>query len=132
MGSSPTAGSISSPQNESNVQSVKTSWQQSGLVLVCEKCYKERIPDESPEAARRIGDFNLRDWLKAELKAHGQWGPIRVVGTSCLDVCAKESVTVAIEKDGEPAQVLVLDPVDERDDLYRLIVETMGQKSPAP
>jgi predicted metal-binding protein len=111
------------------VQPVKTKWQQSGLVLVCEKCYKERIPDESPETAQRIGDFNLRDWLKAELKERGEWGPIRVLGTSCLDICALEKVTVALEKNGDHARVLVLDPIEERSDLCRLIIETMGRET---
>jgi predicted metal-binding protein len=111
------------------VQPVKTTWQQSGLVLVCEKCYKERIPDESPDTAARIGDFNLRDWMKSELKARGEWGPIRVIGTSCLDICAKDLCTVALEKNGDRARVLVLDPIDEREDLLRLVIETMGQET---
>jgi predicted metal-binding protein len=114
------------------VQPVKAKWQQSGLVLVCEKCYKERIPDEAPEIAEQIGDFSLRDWLKSALKEHGEWGPIRVIGTSCLDVCSREKVTVVLNPQGGKAQVLILDPLAERDDLYRLIVETMGQEAQTP
>jgi hypothetical protein len=121
VGSSPTAGSII-PIGPS-VQSVNPKWLETGLVLVCERCYKERIPEEAPEAAERIGDFNLRDWLKRELKAHGEWGPIRVVSTSCLDVCSKDRVTVCLDpKNGNDPEILVIDPIDERDELYRKVV----------
>ena len=96
-------------------------------MLVCEKCYKERLPDESPETARRIGDFNLRDWMKTQLKERGEWGPVRVLGTSCLDICAKDLCTVALAKNGEAARILVLDPVDERDELLQDVIETMGR-----
>jgi predicted metal-binding protein len=106
------------------MQSVNPKWLETGLVLVCERCFKERIPEEAPEVAERIGDFNLRDWLKAELKAHDEWGRVRVVSTSCLDVCAKGRVTVCLDpKNGKPPEILVVDPVEERDEVYRKIVE---------
>ncbi len=109
------------------MQSVDPKWLQTGLVLVCERCSKERIPEEAPEVAERLGDFSLRDWLKTRLKEEGRWGPIRVVSTSCLDVCAKGRVTVCLDpKNGAPPEVLVVDPLDERDDLYRKIVDSMG------
>jgi predicted metal-binding protein len=107
------------------MQPVTPKWLAEGLVLVCERCSKERIPEETPEIAARIGDFNLRNWLKSELKEHDLWGTIRVISTSCMDVCAKGKVTVCLDpKNGDPAEVLVVDPVDDRDDLYRRIVET--------
>ncbi|HTV93872.1 MAG TPA: hypothetical protein VMG98_14245 [Verrucomicrobiae bacterium] len=99
-------------------------------MLVCERCFKERIPEEAPDVAERLGDFNLRDWLKSELKENGEWGPIRVIATTCMDVCGKGKVTVCLDpKNGEPAQVLVVDPLDERDKLYVTIVDSMGQKT---
>jgi len=113
------------------MQDVKPKWLETGLVLVCERCFKERIPEEAPDAAARIGDFNLRDWLKSELKRNGEWGPIRVISTSCMDVCAVGRVTVCLDpKDGRPPTVLVVDPLDDRDELYRKIVALrMGQTS---
>jgi len=111
------------------VQSVNPKWLESGLVLVCERCFKERIPEEAPDVAERIGDFNLRDWLKAELKAHDEWGPIRVIATTCMDVCAKGKVTVCLDpKNGDPARIFIVDPVDERDKLYATIVDSMLRK----
>jgi len=112
------------------MQPVNPKWLESGLVLVCERCFKERIPEESPEVAERIGDFNLRDWLKAELKANDEWGHIRVIATTCMDVCALGKVTVCLDpKNGDPANVLVVDPVGERSKLYATIVESMGRNS---
>jgi hypothetical protein len=111
------------------MQPVKPKWLASGLVLVCDRCSKERIPEESPDVAARIGDFSLRDWLKSELKAHAQWGPIRVISTSCMDVCAFGKVTVCLDpKNGDPPQIFAVDPVEERDLVYRTIVESMGLK----
>ena len=95
-------------------------------MLVCERCFKERIPEEDPDVAARIGDFHLRDWLKERLKAEGRWGAIRAINTSCMDVCAHGRVTVCIEPhDGEPA-VFVVDPVNDREEVYRTIVEMLG------
>ena len=107
------------------MQNVKPKWLASGLVLVCERCSRERIPEEDPDIAARIGDFRLRDWLKARLKAEGRWGPIRAVDSSCLDVCARGRVTVCIDpQNGEPPRVVVVDPIEEKQNVYDAIVET--------
>jgi predicted metal-binding protein len=108
------------------MQPVKPKWTQRGLVLVCERCLKERIPEEDPEIAAQIGDFHLRNWLKERLKADGRWGAIRAISTSCMDVCARGRVTVCIEPhEGEPA-VMVVDPIADREALYAEIVEKLG------
>jgi hypothetical protein len=105
------------------MQPVNPKWLETGLVLVCERCSAERIPEEAPEVAERMGDFDLRTWLKSELKERGAWGPRRVVSTSCLDVCAKGKITVCLDpKNGDPAEVVVVDPLDDRDELLRKIL----------
>jgi len=107
------------------MQKVNPKWLRAGLVLVCERCFKERIPEEDPDVAARIGDFHLRNWLKERLKEDGRWGAIRAISTSCMDVCARGRVTVAIEPaQGEPT-VMVVDPLGDRDDVYRQIVERL-------
>jgi predicted metal-binding protein len=108
------------------VQNVHPKWLRSGLVLVCERCSKERIPEEDPEIAAQIGDFHLRNWLKERLKEEGRWGAIRAISTSCMDVCARGRVTVCIEPQEGDATVMVVDPVADREDLYRTIVEKLG------
>ncbi|MDQ6929889.1 MAG: hypothetical protein M3126_04365 [Candidatus Eremiobacteraeota bacterium] len=110
------------------MQPVKTKWQKSGLVLVCERCFKERIPQDDPEKAAEIGDFNLRDWLKTQLKEAGQWGHIRAISTSCMDVCAKGRVTVAIDPQdrNKPAEVFVVDPLPDKEELLKKIIKRLG------
>jgi len=107
------------------VQPVKPKWLDKGLVLVCERCSTERIPEEAPDVAARIGDFNLRDWLKTKLKEDGRWGPIRAISTSCQDVCALGRVTVTIEPQDGQTEVFVVDPLDDRDELYATIVKRL-------
>jgi predicted metal-binding protein len=114
------------------MQDVKPKWLAKGLVLVCERCFKERIPDEDPEVAASIGDFHLREWLKAKLKEDGLWGPIRAISTSCMDVCARGRVTVCIQSQGDVAQVFVVDPLADRDALYeRIVTWATGSAGPA-
>jgi len=108
------------------MQRVTPKWLQSGLVLVCERCLGERIPDEDPEIAARIGDFNLRNWLKERLKADGHWGAIRAISTSCMDVCARGRVTVCIEPQQGETTVVVVDPVDDREVLYDAVVKALS------
>ena len=102
----------------------------SGLVLVCERCFKERIPEEDPEIAAKIGDFNLRNWLKQRLKDEGHWGKVRAISTSCMDVCARGRVTVVIDpkREVEDPQAFVVDPIADRETLYQNIVERLGNK----
>ena len=43
-------------------------------------------------------------------------------------MCAKGKVTVCLDpKTGEPAEVLVVDPIDEKHELYDTIVEKLGK-----
>ena len=105
------------------MQDVTPKWLAKGLVLVCERCSKERIPEEDPEAAERIGDFHLRDWLKAKLKEDGRWGSIRAVNTSCMDVCARGASPPRSFRRTVKREVFVVDPLDDKDALYDEIVE---------
>jgi predicted metal-binding protein len=109
------------------MQPIKPKWMNSGLVLVCERCYKERIPEEDPEKAAEIGDFHLRDWLKKRLKEDGHWGKVRAISTSCMDVCARRRVTVVIDPktDDKTTEAFVIDPVADRETLYATIVNRL-------
>ena len=111
------------------MQKVSPKWARGGLVLVCERCFKERIPEEDPEVAERIGDFHLRNWLKERLKQDGHWGEIRAITTSCMDVCARGQVTVCIEAPGDEPIMVVVDPVANREELYKTIVEQLCRPS---
>jgi hypothetical protein len=46
-----------------------------------------------------------------------------------MDICAKGKVTVCLDpKNGDPASVIIVDPLEERDKLYATIIESMGPK----
>ena len=109
------------------MQPIKPKWLNSGLVLVCERCYKERIPEEDPDKAAEIGDFHLRDWLKQRLKEDGHWGKIRAINTSCMDVCARRRVTVVIDpqSDDKVTEPFIIDPIADREVLYATIVNRL-------
>lgn len=111
------------------MKTIEPKWKSSGLVLVCERCSKERIPEEDPEKAAEIGDFHLRDWLKKRLKEDGLWGKIRAINTGCMDVCARARVTVLIDPQtqGRSSEAFVVDPMRDRDELYRTIVERLAK-----
>lgn len=111
------------------MQRVEPKWLRSGLVMVCERCFKERIPQEDPEIAENIGDFNLRNWLKERLKKEGRWGAIRVISTSCMDVCARGRVTVCVEPQDGETSVMVVDPLADREELYSAIVAGLNGSS---
>lgn len=110
------------------MQPVKPKWTNSGLVLVCERCFKERIPEEDPDKAAEIGDFHLRNWLKKRLKDDGYWGKVRAISTSCMDVCARRRVTVVIDPktEGKEAETFVVDPIADREELYKTIVDRLA------
>jgi hypothetical protein len=106
-------------------------WERGGIAVLCEKCTAVRFPEDFPEHA---GDERLRlkEWLKARLKDDGRWGPIRVVTSSCLDICARGGVTVLLDPlgtgSGNP-QVLIVDPLEGREDLYARIVAELSPRT---
>lgn len=109
----------------------KPIWQRGGIAVVCEKCTKERYVEDFPASA---GDerLDIKGYLKSRLKAEGRWGPIRVVTSSCLDICARGGVTVLLDSlgdTGKPARCLVVDALDGRDALYDAIVEELTPAS---
>jgi hypothetical protein len=110
------------------ITEAKPAWARGGVAAICEKCTNVRFPEEFPQYA---GDerLNLKGYLKDRLKAEGRWGPIRVITSSCLDVCARGGVTVMLDPLGNPergAQCLVIDPLTAREELYDAIVERLS------
>jgi hypothetical protein len=79
----------------------RPSWERS-VVLVCREC-EHRV-------ARR-----LKGALKDELRARGYGKAVRVVETSCLDVCPSRGATVAVANGLRPGSVrcfVATGPVD--------------------
>ncbi|GAC1424244.1 MAG: hypothetical protein NVSMB5_18220 [Candidatus Velthaea sp.] len=107
------------------------SWKRGGIAVVCEKCTAVRFPEDFPEHA---GDerLDIKRYLKDRLKSEGRWGPIRVVTSSCLDICARGGVTVLLDPLGSGpgnATTLVVDPLEGREALYDRIVSELTPAS---
>lgn len=82
-------------------------------VLICTKCGKS-----IPGAPENVGE-DLKNELKAEMKNRGMALEVRVMTSSCLNICEAGFQAVAIlpTDASKPAVVKVLDPVTERDAL---------------
>jgi predicted metal-binding protein len=101
------------------MREVKPTWQ--GAVFVCTH---EREPESGKAWCGRERGTDLREWLKARRKAEGLKGRILVAKSSCLGVCSKHGVTVAIMPSGsEPSkrQMVVFGPGDDRERLWARI-----------
>jgi hypothetical protein len=116
-----------------HIVEAKAVWQRGGIALVCEKCTKERFVRDFPEHTGDSRLSNLKGYLKDRLKAEGRWGPIRVVTSSCLDVCSRGGLTVLLNPFGaedRTAKCLVVDPLEGREALYDAIVTELTPPSP--
>jgi predicted metal-binding protein len=71
------------------------------------------------------GADELRGWLKERLKSEGLWKRVRVTTASCLDVCSEKGVTVTIQGRSGEGDVRIVDASEEREDLYRAIIQGM-------
>jgi hypothetical protein len=93
---------------------VRRPWR-SSLVLVCREC----------DGTRGFGPKQVRKALKAQARDELPHKAVRVVTVSCLDVCPKRAVTVAVAGVGETA-VTVSGPAGAArviDDLGRALEE---------
>lgn len=74
------------------VRRVRQPWR-SSLVMVCQEC----------DGVRGFGPKQVRKALKSKAKADLPHKAVRVVSVSCLDVCPKRAITVAVAGVGETA-----------------------------
>jgi hypothetical protein len=107
---------------------VEPLWHENGAVLVCEKCYLTRIPEETPELAEGYGDFELHRWLKERCREAGMGKRVRVIRTGCQDVCAIGKVTVSILKSGDhqTLETFEVDPMEDREAIFQRVLLAFG------
>lgn len=115
-----------SPSRPKTFKEVTPKWK-AGAFLICDKCGNKLATDGAPNPAGE-----LRTWLKAELKSKGAWGKVRVMGSSCLDICPKGAVTIGVLSDlpGEPAKCWIIDPTKNRDEILNEIL-SYGSRAPS-
>lgn len=92
-------------------------------VFICTKCHKT-FPEGSLQQEGNCGE-NLKDYLKAEVKKLNLQSEIRVMTSSCQNICEPQTVAVYIQDLGAPptAQAWSLHPERERDELLKCVVK---------
>lgn len=69
------------------------------LVVICSKCGKKLASKENEDPSEE-----LKGELKSRVKEEGLKHQLRVVTSSCMDLCPKDRIAVAvIRRDGRPA-----------------------------
>ncbi len=91
------------------IEKVETPW--TGLIAVCAKC------------GRKLGSEDISNDLKKELKslAKGSGQSIRVVTSSCLDICPDDRIAISYTSSGETRSVTVEEGTDPTRILESLI-----------
>jgi predicted metal-binding protein len=83
-----------------------------GVVLICKN---QRGPDASRPSCGEVAGHELKSWLKNKARgAGGGLAEVRVLTTSCLDICPADGVAVAFEPGG---QAMVVDADRDREAL---------------
>ena len=93
------------------VQLARSPW--TDLVLVCSKC------------ARKAGAKSFRKDLKGALKKAGSGKRIRLADTSCLDLCPKKRIVLALGSDLARRRLVVSAP-DAADAIAALLIAKMS------
>lgn len=100
-----------------NIQQEQVPWSQA-VVMVCTKCSK-----------KIVGDERLAEELKKELKGDFKdlrGKAIRVVTASCLDVCPKNRLTVAIAPRNGETRTITFEQDTKKSALIEEILKTPG------
>lgn len=89
----------------------ETPWTK-GVVLVCTKCHKSINPELLHEEGN-AGE-NLKNFLKKSFKDSGDSAKIRVVTSSCLDVCIDDLQALTFAAVDGSTETLTLNPEKDR------------------
>lgn len=100
----------------------ETQWSEAA-VLVCTKCHKSIDPDLLKDEGN-CGE-NLKSYLKLKIREAGKGHEIRVMTSSCLDICeaGAQAVTYTpVAPTDKKTQTFVLHPEKDRDELLAWIL----------
>jgi hypothetical protein len=100
----------------------ETAWSD-GVLLICNKCAKA-IPAASLKEAGSASD-NLKFFLKNKLKESGEMSKVRVVTSSCLDICIDGTQGVSFASTSGPTESFAIHPEEDREELLKLLKSKM-------
>ena len=84
------------------------------VLIICSKCAAKL-------GRGRKGKTELRGELKHALKKRGLGKSVRVVETTCLDLCPKGGQTVALGRDLAAGRLWVVGPDADGEDVVKLL-----------
>lgn len=93
-----------------------TPWSK-GVVLICTKCHKS-ISSKLLEEDGNSAD-NLKMFLKKSFKESGDNSKIRVLTTSCLDVCIDDTQAVTFASTKGATETFAIHPEKDREKLLK-------------
>lgn len=103
------------------IEKQKTPWSEA-LVTICEKCGKSLDGLKLKEDGNAAD--NLKKYLKSRFKELPSPKKVRVVTSSCIDVCIKNRVAVAYNPTGvgpQPQQTWTVHPEADREELFKIL-----------
>lgn len=92
-----------------------------GIVLICTKCQKS-ISSKLLEQSGDVAD-NLKMFLKKSLKESGDGGKVRVVTSSCLDVCIDDTQAVTFASTHGETETFAIHPEKDREKFLKYLQE---------
>lgn len=92
-----------------------------GVVLVCTKCAKS-ISAKSLHEEGNAGE-NLKTFLKKSFKDTDDLSKIRIVTSSCLDVCIDEFQAVTYAPTEGKTETFIVHPEEDREKLLKHLRE---------
>jgi predicted metal-binding protein len=104
------------------IEKQPTPWSEA-LITICEKCAKSLPALELKEEGS--ASENLKKYLKGRFKDSDAPKRMRVVTSSCLDVCIKNAVAVSYNPawPGKMQKTFTVHPEADREELFQLLSE---------
>lgn len=100
------------------IKKEESPWSEA-VVMVCTKCHKAISPQLLTEEGN-AGE-GLKNFLKRSLRESGHGPKVRVVTSSCLDVCIDDLQAISIAKIDGGTECFTLHPEKDREQILKVL-----------
>lgn len=110
-----------------SIEKQNTSWS-TGAVIICEKCGKSLDGLQLQEEGN--ASEGLKRWLKQQLKDLGFGKQVRVMNSSCMDICQKDKVALTYfprSGHGSDAETMTVHPEQDRQEILKLLLQRLSK-----
>jgi predicted metal-binding protein len=105
-------------ENKCAIEKTEVGWSKS-VVMICQRCgeqFQSSFDKVSPE--------RIKSELKSSVKAKNLGDEVRVITTSCLNMCPKERIAIAIAEEGRHFVGLSVDNKTSGDELFDQLISS--------